>query len=190
MINKNGFTLIEVMVSVVIMSILMAIASPNFRTWMIDSRTYSAAEKMNNMFQLAKSSAIKLGQPVSLTVNPSNGLVSVTNNTSGQLISSSDISITNNTSFNVVPYKISCDTGSSSPVTLSGLTTTFNSRGFTTDYSAYRFLFTASGENKPRFRLDVSNAGATSLCYPNKSDKSPEDCNYIDSQRSKGSPIC
>lgn len=53
-----GFSLIELMVSVVIMAILMTLAVPGFQTWLQNSQIRNAAESIQNGLQRARAEAV------------------------------------------------------------------------------------------------------------------------------------
>ncbi|RLB14646.1 MAG: prepilin-type cleavage/methylation domain-containing protein, partial [Deltaproteobacteria bacterium] len=57
--KKNGFTLIEFLVTFVILGILTAIAIPGFARWLPNYRLKSAARDVYSNMQLAKMGAIK-----------------------------------------------------------------------------------------------------------------------------------
>lgn len=57
--SAKGFTLIEIMVTLVIFSILLALGLPAVNQWMTDSRVRSQAESVLSGLQLARGEAIK-----------------------------------------------------------------------------------------------------------------------------------
>jgi type IV fimbrial biogenesis protein FimT len=66
--NKNkGFTLIELMITVAIMSIMMAVGLPSFQSIIASSRLTAAANAMVSALQLARFEAIKQHKPVVVT---------------------------------------------------------------------------------------------------------------------------
>lgn len=69
MYKKYGFTLIELMVTISIVGILMAIAVPNFQTFMLNSRITTQANEFLTALNYARSEAVKRG--VTVTVCPS-----------------------------------------------------------------------------------------------------------------------
>ena len=65
--NKHaGFTLIELLVVLALLAILLALAVPNFRTLVQNTRATSQANELLTMLQYARSEALKRGRPVSL----------------------------------------------------------------------------------------------------------------------------
>ena len=65
--NKHaGFTLIELLVVVALMAILLALAVPNFRTLVQNTRATSQANELLTLMQYARSEALKRGAPVSV----------------------------------------------------------------------------------------------------------------------------
>lgn len=59
---NSGFTLIELMVTVALVSILMSIGLPSFKSIIDDSKLTSTANAMLSAYQLARSYAIKTGK--------------------------------------------------------------------------------------------------------------------------------
>ena len=57
--GDQGFTMIEVMVTIVILSILLAISIPAFSRWLPNYRLRGAARELYSNLQLAKAGAIK-----------------------------------------------------------------------------------------------------------------------------------
>jgi len=65
----SGFTLVEAMVSVVILSILAALALPSFNQMVANFRVRTAAEAMLNGLKLARSEAVRRNTQVSFTAS-------------------------------------------------------------------------------------------------------------------------
>lgn len=62
MLNKHrqdGFSLVELLAGIVIVSLLFAIAAPNFSVWIQNQQIRTAAESILNGLQLARSEAVK-----------------------------------------------------------------------------------------------------------------------------------
>lgn len=57
--NSAGFTLIELMITVAIMSILLTVGLPSFQSIIIDSRLTATANAMLSAYQLARSEGLK-----------------------------------------------------------------------------------------------------------------------------------
>ena len=63
-----GFSLIELMISVVIMAILMTLAVPGFQTWLQNSQIRNAAESIQNGLQRARAEAVGRNRDVTFVL--------------------------------------------------------------------------------------------------------------------------
>ena len=66
-----GFTLIEMMVTVIIVAILSAMAAPSYRSVVTDMRMGSEINALLNDLNFARSEALKRGQSISVCASPS-----------------------------------------------------------------------------------------------------------------------
>ena len=64
--DQQGFTLIELMVTLTITAVLLGIGVPSFRSMIENNRITAATNDLVNALQLARSEAIKRGIPVVL----------------------------------------------------------------------------------------------------------------------------
>jgi type IV fimbrial biogenesis protein FimT len=57
--SSKGFTLIELMIVLVIVSLAAALGLPSYRTWVQNTQIYNAAESVQNGLQKARAEAVK-----------------------------------------------------------------------------------------------------------------------------------
>jgi type IV fimbrial biogenesis protein FimT len=69
--KHRGFTLIELMVTIIIVAILVGLAIPSFRDFMIKSRLRGATDDIVNLLRTAHGSAVKLQRDVNVSVQTS-----------------------------------------------------------------------------------------------------------------------
>jgi prepilin-type N-terminal cleavage/methylation domain-containing protein len=67
--NNSGFNLVELMVSIAIMSVLMVMAFPSFSAWMANSRVRNVSEAVNYGLLQARSEAVRRNELVTFTLN-------------------------------------------------------------------------------------------------------------------------
>lgn len=84
---SRGFTVIELLVTLSVASILLAVAAPNYRTFVQDSQLIAQSNNFFSAMMLAKSEAIKRNSPVTICPSAdSTTCAGVTAWTSGWLV--------------------------------------------------------------------------------------------------------
>jgi prepilin-type N-terminal cleavage/methylation domain-containing protein len=66
---RDGFSLVELMIIMVILGIIAAIGIPGFMKWLPDYHLKSAARDLRASFQLARITAIKTGNNCTIAFN-------------------------------------------------------------------------------------------------------------------------
>ncbi len=138
--SSRGFTLIELMITVVILSFLVGIAIPSFRE-LIDRNTVTTeANNILSSILLARSEAIKRERPVMFTTNPAL--------TSWQVVAETAPGV-----FGNVLLQHDRDPNSSATITAAGTvaTITFNSRGRATLNPNFDF-FNITVDRPPNYK--------------------------------------
>jgi type IV fimbrial biogenesis protein FimT len=68
---QHGFSLIELMVTITILSLLLLAAAPGFSEWMANARVRSVAEEVANGLRMAQSEAMRRNRPTAFVVTNS-----------------------------------------------------------------------------------------------------------------------
>ncbi len=64
---QSGFSIIELMITLLILTVLLSFAVPNFRELRLNTRTTGIANDLVTAFSLARGEAVKLNRPVLVT---------------------------------------------------------------------------------------------------------------------------
>ena len=107
--RNSGFTLIELMIAVAILSIATSLAVPEFLRWHAQSRLRQATSEIATQLVLARMAAMNRNRNVDVTVQTTGGLVHLS-----AVTSTSGTPVINDTTF---PGQVSSVVGS--PVTIS-----------------------------------------------------------------------
>jgi type IV fimbrial biogenesis protein FimT len=70
---QRAFSLVELMVTVAVLSLLMVLAVPSFTEWIQNSRIRTAAESLQNGLQLARAEAVRRNARIEFTLVGSGG---------------------------------------------------------------------------------------------------------------------
>lgn len=171
MLNNKGFTLIELMISVTIMVVLLAVAAPNYSSWMANTRIRNSAENSNIAVTLARTTAIRTNSIVDLSFN-SDGTWRIKDSKGGTLYSSDKN--TRSSSIVMAQKAKSCSADSGTPPN----TISFNGLGSLTSYSSYELNFKRDPvkESDTPYTVMVSPGGSSLLCLTNGSSTNPQSC--------------
>lgn len=82
--SLRGFSLIEVMITIVVMSILAMLAMPSFTTWLANSRVRSTAESLQNGLRLAQAEAVRRSRQTVFVLTSAAPALSATPSTTGK----------------------------------------------------------------------------------------------------------
>ena len=64
--TQHGFTLLELMTALAVLAVLVAAATPSFKTFSANSRTAASANSLMNALAIARSEALHQGLPVAV----------------------------------------------------------------------------------------------------------------------------
>ncbi len=165
-IQPLGFTVVELMITVAVLVILIALAVPSFRDLMDKSRLRGATDDVVNLLNVSRINAVKLGKQVNVSVDKSNWCAGAVDADSAGA----------NTPGNPIPVVAACDcTASVVACTVGGqnaLVLASSYSGVTVTSGATNILLTGKGgiTFNPKFgslNLDTfSNLSALTLTSP------------------------
>lgn len=172
--HDKGFTLIELMITLVIMSILLAVAAPNFQNWMDSSKIKSIAESMSSGVNLARSYSLKTNSFNTLQLDPTfaSNVWSVGNkpikDCDDNDIKDNPIYVSDNNSSSLKNIKIETTiTNCAAPDKIEPFCQqiSFNGLGNVVGYNSYDIVFTnTSNPNVTPIKLHISPSGDTFTC--------------------------
>lgn len=194
--NKlRGFSLVELMVSIVVLAIMASIAIPSFQSWLRNTQIRNAAESVTNGLQLARAEAVARNTNVRFQLTSNLSATCALSSTSTNWVISQDSAVNscNSTASNIVTPRIiqvRAASEDSNNVTASSLaadlataatTITFNNFGLVTTNadgspSLNQINFTATGGSQT-LRVAIGTGGNARMCDPNKTPgSSPAAC--------------
>lgn len=193
--RSSGFSLIELMVAVVVLGILMAVAMPNFNSWIRNARARAVADALQTGLRLAQAEAQRRTHTVVFFLTDTKACDTSATAAAGgaywQVRTVPNALLTND-----VAEAVQCGvlTDISNGVTLSSSTSTtalcFSADGRQTTQTnpttigvnctaaaaSYDVAPGGSSADKRPLRVTVSLAGSIRLCDPNKSSSAPDGC--------------
>lgn len=203
--KRNGFSLVELMVTLAVIGILLALAAPYFSDWAANSRVRSTAEALQNALRKAQSEAIRRNHQTALVLTAATApSATSTANTAGpnwfiRLVnfSATETATSATADGGSANFLIASETyGSSNSVTIVGSKSMicFNSLGRLTNNAAstsdgYALNCTVPASPSSPVTYTISRTGASltlqvrvglggrvQMCYPAKPATDPDGC--------------
>jgi type IV fimbrial biogenesis protein FimT len=87
-LRQHGMTIVEIMISLVVLGILLMVALPNFAAWLQNQQLRAATEGSLNGLQIARAEAIRRNALVQFVVAPPSTRWTVSDAASGTVIQS------------------------------------------------------------------------------------------------------
>lgn len=206
MLNANpqrGFTLIEAMVVLIIMGLLLAVAAPNFSSWITGTRIRSTAESLLSGLQYAKSEAttrnaqVRFQLTTSLTAScqrstsGTNWVVDMVDATGDSVVGQCNATPSDTVAPSILQVRASSETGTGVVVSASSSEVVFNglarqvpispattTAAITIDISPSSTAgqCAASGGKVTCLRIVISPAGLVRMCNPTAPSADPQAC--------------
>ena len=164
--REQGFTLIELMITVTVFVVLTVLAIPSFNQWISNTKIRSTTESVLAGFQLARTEAVRLNRGVRMTLNADTSW-SVTEVISGNVVQTRPAAEgSSNTTMAVTP-------GGATTVDFNGLGRVTNTTPITqVDVDS---TVIAAAETK-ELRITINTGGAARACDPSHPSSDPRGC--------------
>lgn len=178
---SQGFSLVEMMVTIAVFGVLIAAAAPSVSTMILDAQTRTVAESLQNALRLAQAEAVKRSRQVEFFLTNATPAMGAAPSATGKNWGVQELSLTN-LATPVELIQADSFAGSSGNVALaaSSGTVRFNSIGRVTNPAAtVTFnLSNPSASGTRSYRVLVTLSGAIRMCDPSKtrSVTNPDGC--------------
>lgn len=198
--TQQGFTIIEMAVTITIMALLLFTAVPNITSWLDNTRIRNASESLQHGLQTARAEAVRRNQNVSFWLVSTNAGAGLDNSCALEGDSASWVVSVNDPSGHcdaapsttaspmIVTGRATSDGGARTTVTTfqsdgttAGTRVTFNGFGQITNADAIRKIditgSDSSNTNYRKLRVTISTAGLVRMCDTHvTNDSDPRKC--------------
>lgn len=159
--NMKGFTLIELMVTIVVLSILAFLALPSYRSWIQNTQIRTAAEGILSGLQLARSEAARRNTSMEMRIEGGAGWTVRVSSTGAVIQTRPAQEGTANAVVTITP-------GGSDRVTFSGLGRIANNDDGSVPFTAVKVDSNGIPASESReLCVIVNTTGLTRMCDPN-----------------------
>lgn len=164
--HEQGFTLVELMITIAVFIVLTVLAIPSFQQWIANTKIRSTTESVLAGFQLARAEAVRLNRGVRMTLN-----------------ADSSWSVTEVISGNVVQTRPAAEGSSDTTMTITPVTSTtvdFNGLGRVTNLTPITQVDVDStvipAAATKELRIMINTGGAARACDPSHPSSDPRGC--------------
>jgi type IV fimbrial biogenesis protein FimT len=166
----SGFSLIELMIGIAVLSIVAVVGIPSFSTWMQDTKTRTIAESLQNGVRLAQVEALNKGRRVVFFITDEVPSASaVASNVGGNWgVRSMKLTPANEVE-EFIQGAVLDGQGGNVVVTASSAEIRFNSIGRLTNTASRVIYEIRNSKGSRRLNVVVSNSGSVRMCDPDRS---------------------
>lgn len=159
--KQKGFSLIELMVSLSIMSFILVLASPSFVAWIANLKSKNVTESVQYAILQTKTEAMKTNSRVR---------VEIQNDTSWQIIRESDGAIINGKVSGEAQntLQINTEPNNANSITFNGLGNVVENSDGSDTVNNIRIVNSLDYNSKKNFRITVLNSGMVEVCDEEK----------------------
>jgi type IV fimbrial biogenesis protein FimT len=163
---EQGFTLVELMITIAVFVVLIVLAIPSFNQWIANTKIRSTTESILAGFQLARAEAVRMNRGVRITLNADTSW-SVTEILSGNVVQTRPAAEgSGNTTMAVTPVAAS--------------TVDFNGLGRVTNLTPITQVDVDStvipAASTKELRITINTGGSARACDPSHPSSDPRGC--------------
>lgn len=159
--KNNGVSLIELMVSLSIMAILAAIASPNFTNWIGSLSVKNNSENIYAGLSLARTEALKTNQLVEFQLE-SNGSWKIVNPINSDVLKQNKLKNTDTINFTLLP-------SDANKISFNGFGIAVNNQDDSPNISQIKVSSNFGEDRVPSIELNILQGGSLSMCSTSSS---------------------
>ncbi len=164
--HEQGFTLVELMITIAVFVVLTVLAVPSFQQWIANTKIRSTTESILAGFQLARAEAVRLNRGVRMTLN-----------------ADSSWSVTEVISGNVVQTRPAAEGSGDTTMAVTPVAATtvdFNGLGRVTNLTPITQVDVDStvipAASTKELRITINTGGAARACDPSHPSSDPRGC--------------
>lgn len=165
----SGFSLIELMIGILVLSVIAAVGIPNFSNWVQDTKTRTAAESLQTGVRLAQAEAVNSGRQVVFFITDTEPTIDAVATTVGSNWGIRSIKLAQNEPEKFIQGAVLDGQTGDVVVTASSAELRFNSIGRLTNTASRVTFDVRNSKGSRRLNVVVSNSGSVRMCDPDKS---------------------
>jgi type IV fimbrial biogenesis protein FimT len=170
--SQRGFSIIEILISLVVMGVLIGLAAPNFFAFLQNQQIRAATESTLNGLQVARAEAVRRNTPVQVVLAPPTAAWTVTRVSTGTVVQSR---ISEQSTASAVLATTPAGATTVTFSALGGVTANADASASVNQIDVTNAGFAAASGARP-LRITVSAGGNIRMCDPALALPDPRGC--------------